>query len=73
MKKIEMRVIGHHGSQLVSVITFNSDDPNSNPDDTYSFSVKFVFEKKSKISKKEAGVGPFFKKGNHERTMCSNT
>ena len=35
----------HGGGQVVSVLAFLSEDPNSNPADVYSFSVKFMFEK----------------------------
>ena len=41
---------------MVIVLTFHSDDPSSNPAD--SFSVKFVFEKREN-KQKEAGAGPF--------------
>ena len=40
------------GGQVVSVITFNSDDPSLNPAEAYSFFVKFVFEKERKETKK---------------------
>ena len=43
---------------MVSDVTFNSNDPSSNPTEVYSFSKIFVFEKKEK----EAVSGPFFKK-----------
>ena len=46
---------------MVSVLAFYSDDPSSNPDEVYNFSVKFLL-KRTKINKKEAGVGPFKKK-----------
>ena len=36
---------GRGGGQVVSVLAFYSDDLSSNPADTYSFSVQFVFEK----------------------------
>ena len=45
---------------MVSVLTFYSDDPSSNPAETYSFSIKFVLEK-NENKQKEAVVGPFFK------------
>ena len=49
---------------MVSVLAFYSDDPSSNPAEVYNFSVKLLL-KRTKINKKEAGVGPFFlKKGN---------
>ena len=50
---------GRGGGQVVSVLTFYSDDLSSNPADAYSFSVKFVFET-NENKQKEAGVGPFF-------------
>ena len=37
--------MGRSGGQVVSVLVFYSDNPSSNPADTYSFSVKIVFEK----------------------------
>ena len=43
---------------MVSMPAFYSDDPSSNPADLYSFSLKFVFEKKEN-KQKDAGVGPF--------------
>ena len=45
---------------MVSVLAFYSDDPSSNPAETCSFSVKFVFEK-NENKQKGAGVGPFQK------------
>ena len=45
---------------MVSVLAFYSDDPSSNPAEVYNFSVKLLL-KRTKINKKEAGVGPFFK------------
>ena len=36
--------MGRSGGQVVSVLVFYSDNPSSNPADTYSFSVKIVFE-----------------------------
>ena len=45
---------------MVSVLAFYSDDPSSNPGDSYIFSVKFVFEK-NENKQKEAGVGLFKK------------
>ena len=33
------------GGQVVSMLTFNCDDPSSNTADAYSFSEKFVCEK----------------------------
>ena len=46
--------------QVVSVFTFCSDGPSSNPAETYNFSVKFVLEK-NENKQKEVGVGPFKK------------
>ena len=46
---------------MVSVLAFYSDDPSSNPAEVYNFSVKLLLIR-TKINKKEAGVGPFFKK-----------
>ena len=34
---------GRGGGKVVSVHTFNSDDPSSNPAETYCLSVKFVY------------------------------
>ena len=52
--------LGRGGGQVVSVLAFYSDDPSSNPAEVYNFSVKLLL-KRTKINKKEAGVGPFFK------------
>ena len=52
--------MGCGGGQVVSVLAFYSDDPSSNPAETCSFSVKFVFEK-NENKQKGAGVGPFQK------------
>ena len=59
---------------MVSVLTFYSDDPSSNPAEVYNFSVKLLL-KRTKINKKEAGVGPFFlkKKGKNTVSECKNT
>ena len=46
---------------MVSVLAFYSDDLSSNPAEVYNFSVKLLL-KRTKINKKEAGVGPFLKK-----------
>ena len=46
---------------MVSVLAFYSDDPSSNLAEVYNVSVKLLL-KRTKISKKEAGVGPFFLK-----------
>ena len=45
--------MGRGGGQVVSVRSFSSEDPSSNPAKAYSFFVKIVFGK----NKKEAGVG----------------
>ena len=50
--------LGSGGGQVVSVLAFNSDDPSSNHAKVYNFSVK-LYLKRTKINKKEAGVGPF--------------
>ena len=46
---------------MVSLLALYSDVPNSNPAGAYSFSVKFVYEKKEN-KQKVAGVGTFKKK-----------
>ena len=46
---------------MVSGLAFYSDNPSSNPAEVYIFSVKLLL-KRTKINRKEAGVGPFFKK-----------
>ena len=48
------------GGQVVSVFAFYSNDPSSNPAYTYSFSVKFLFEK-NKNKQKEAWLDPLKK------------
>ena len=48
---------GRGGGQVVSVLAFYSNNPSSNPAEVYNFSVK-LFLKRTKINKKEAGVGP---------------
>ena len=53
--------MGCGGGQVVSVLAFYSDDPSLNPAEVYNFSVKLLL-KRTKINKKEAGVGPFLKK-----------
>ena len=45
---------------MASTLAFSSDNPSSNPADTNSFSVKFVFEK-NENKQKEAKIGPFKK------------
>ena len=51
---------GRGGGQVVRVLAFYSDDPSLNPAEVYNFSVKLLL-KRTKINKKEAGVGPFKK------------
>ena len=51
---------GRSGVQAVSVLAFYSDNPSSNLDVAYIFSVTFVFEKNENKQKKP-GVGPFKK------------
>ena len=55
------QTLGRSGGQVVSVLTFYSDNPSSNPAEVYNFSVKLLL-KRTKINKKEAGVGPLEKK-----------
>ena len=43
---------------MVSVLTFYSDDPSSNPSEAYCFSVNLVIEN-NKNKQKEVRVGPF--------------
>ena len=50
--------VGCGGGQVVSVLAFYSDNPSSNPAEVYNFSVKLLL-KRTKLNKKEAGVGPF--------------
>ena len=52
---------GRGGGQVVSVLTFYSNDPSSNPAEVYNVSVKLLL-KRTKINKKEAGLAHFFKK-----------
>ena len=59
LKKWQLR--GRGSGQVVSVLAFNSDDPSSNLCDVNSFFRKKMCLKRTKISKKEAGVGPYFK------------
>ena len=47
---------GRGGGPAVSMLAFYSNDPNSNPIDSYSFFCKFVIEKNHN-KQKEAGVG----------------
>ena len=49
------RLMGRGGGQVVSVITYFSDDPSSDPGEVYSFySVKCL--KQTNVSEKEAGM-----------------
>ena len=48
------------GGQVVSVLTFYSDNPSLNPADVCSFSVKFVFEKNESKRKKIPGLSHFY-------------
>ena len=52
-------ILGRGGGRVVSVLAFYSDNTSSNPTDTYSFSVKIIFEK-NECKQKESGVGQFF-------------
>ena len=47
------------GGQVVSVLAFYSNDPSLNPAEVYNFSVNCL-SKRTKINKKETGVGQFF-------------
>ena len=47
------------GGQVVSELTYYSDNPSQNPAEVYNFSEKWLL-KKNKNYQKEAGVGPFF-------------
>ena len=51
--------MGRGGSQVVSMLTFYSDDPSTNPTGAHSFSVKLVFEM-NKNKQKKTRIGPFF-------------
>ena len=53
--------MGSGGSQVVSVLTFNSDDPSSNPAEVYSFYSVYCL-KRTKINKKRPGMAHSFKK-----------
>ena len=50
--------LGRGGGLVVSIPAFYSDDPSSNP---AGYLINFLYEK-TKINKKEDGVGPSFKK-----------
>ena len=52
---------GRGGGQVVSVLAFYSDDPNSKPADAHSFFCKICVWKRTKKLQKEAGVDPFLK------------
>ena len=45
---------------MVSMLAFYSDNPSANPAEDYSFSVKFVLEKKENKQKRGRGF-PIFK------------
>ena len=53
--------MGRGGGQVVSVLTFYSDDPSSNPADASSFSTQFVIEKNENKNKKRPGLAHFLK------------
>ena len=53
--------MGRGGGQVVSMLALYSEDLSSNPAEVLDFSVELCL-KRTKINKKEAGVGPFFKK-----------
>ena len=55
---------------MVNALAFYSQDPSSNPAETYSFSIKFVLEK-NENKQKEAVVGPFFKENVTQRVVYS--
>ena len=50
--------VGRGGGQVVSVLTYYSDDPSSNPAEVYIFPVNLLL-KSMKINKKETAYGPF--------------
>ena len=52
---------GRGGGQVVSVLTFYSDDPSLNPAEAYSFFLLKCVLEKNENKQKEAGVGPFLK------------
>ena len=60
-EKKDQENLGRGGGQVVSMLAFYSDNPSSNPAEVYNFSVKLLL-KRTKINKKEAGVGPLEKK-----------
>ena len=51
-------VLGRGSGQVSSVLAFYSDNPSSNPGEANYFSVKLLL-KTTKVTKKEARVGPF--------------
>ena len=53
-----VNTMGRGGSQVVSVLTFYSDDPSSNPPEAYSFFCKICTWKTENKNKKAAGVDP---------------
>ena len=61
--------MGRGGGQVFSVLAFYSDDPSSNPAEVYNFSVKLIL-KRTKINKKEAGVGPLKKTSLYIGFIC---
>ena len=67
-----MQTKGCGGDQVVSVLTFYSDDPSSNPAEVYNFPVKLLL-KRTKINKKEAGFLFFLKKNFHTYPFCITT
>ena len=56
-----LSILGRGGYQVISVLTFYSDDPSSNPAVIYSFYYVNCL-KKDENKQKEAGNGPFLKK-----------
>ena len=56
--ELTLQTNGRGGGQVVSVLTFYSDDRSQNPAESYSFSVKFVFEK-NESKQKGSGLDPF--------------
>ena len=49
------RLMGRGGGQVVSVITYFSDDPSSDPGEVYVFILKNC-SKRTRGNKKEAGI-----------------
>ena len=47
---------------MVSVLTFYSEDPSSNPAEAYSFFCNIVFEKNENKQKKRPGLAHFLKR-----------